>query len=187
MKRAIHRLDHSPDNAGHWQRSVALEVLLGKASAWLRKEPTNTFGKPIPHPCQYQSRLGSNGPGLGDVLNEHRHFGAVCAPEHSCQILGSANYPGTFRGAADRCWVYQESGPKRRRLSVNKGTREARLSRVVTTPSRFTDRPRHLPMRQPSGGAPVVVGDVNDDHMAKGCRMIRAGQPTCSLHSEASG
>ena len=49
-------------------------------------------------------------------------------------------------------------------MSVNKGTREARLSMVVT---------KHLPMRQPSGGAPVVVRDVNDDYMAKGCRMIR--------------
>ena len=44
------------------------------------------------------------------------------------------------------------------RLSVNKGTREARLSRVVAQPGRAKDRPKHLPMRQPSGGAPVVVG-----------------------------
>ena len=44
------------------------------------------------------------------------------------------------------------------RLSVNKGTREARLSRVVTQLGRSSDRPKHLPMRQPSGGAPVVVG-----------------------------
>ena len=62
-------------------------------------------------------------------------------------------------------------------LSVNKGTREARLSMVVS---------KHLPMRQPSGGAPVVVGDVSDVHMAKGCRMIRVGRPRCSLHLEAS-
>ena len=57
------------------------------------------------------------------------------------------------------------------RLSVSKGTREARLSMVVT---------KHLPMRQPSGGAPVVVGGVNDVHMAKGCRMFRFGQQTGS-------
>ena len=44
------------------------------------------------------------------------------------------------------------------RLSVNKGTREARLSMVVTPLGRSSDRPKHLPMRQPSGGAPVVVG-----------------------------
>ena len=59
------------------------------------------------------------------------------------------------------------------RLSANKGTREARLSMVVAQLDRSSDRPKHLPMRQPSGGAPVVVGDVNNVHMAKGCRMIR--------------
>jgi len=58
------------------------------------------------------------------------------------------------------------------RLSANKGTREARLSRVVAQLGRSMDRPKHLPMRQSSGGAPVVVRDVNDVHMAKGCRMI---------------
>ena len=44
------------------------------------------------------------------------------------------------------------------RLSVIKGTREARLSMVVTALGRSSDRPKHLPMRQSSGGAPVVVG-----------------------------
>ena len=74
---------------------------------------------------------------------------------------------------------------KRRRLSTNKGTRETRLSRVVAQLGRSSDRPKHLPMRQPGGGALVVVGDVNDDHMAKGCRMIRAGQPKGSPNREA--
>ena len=59
------------------------------------------------------------------------------------------------------------------RSSVNKGTREARLSMVVAQLGRSADLPKPLPMRQPSGGAPVVVRDVNDVHMAKGCRMIR--------------
>ena len=54
--------------------------------------------------------------------------------------------------------ITQESESKRRRLSVSKGTREARLSRVVAALGRSSDRPKHLPMRQPSGGAPVVVG-----------------------------
>jgi len=58
------------------------------------------------------------------------------------------------------------------RTSVNMGTKEAWLSMVVTPLGRFSDRPKHLPTRQPSGGAPVVVGDVNDVHMAKGCRMV---------------
>ena len=63
------------------------------------------------------------------------------------------------------------------RLSVNKGTREVRLSRVVI---------KHLPMRQPSGGAPVVVGDVNDVHMAKGCRTIRVRMTEVFVKLEAS-
>ena len=65
------------------------------------------------------------------------------------------------------------------------GTRETRLSRVVTQRSQ-SKRLTHLPMRQSSGGALVVVGDVNDVHMAKGRRMIRFGQPGCSPHLEAS-
>jgi hypothetical protein len=66
------------------------------------------------------------------------------------------------------------------------GTREARRSMVVAKLSRSSDPLKHLPMRQPSGGAPVVVGGVSDDHMAKGCRMICVGRRTCSLHLEAS-
>ena len=72
------------------------------------------------------------------------------------------------------------------RLSVNKGTREARLSMVVTPLGRSSDRPKHLPMRQPSGGAPVVVGGVNDVHMAKGCRMVRDGMTEVFFNLEAS-
>ena len=72
------------------------------------------------------------------------------------------------------------------RLSVNKGTSEARLSTVVAQLGRFSDRLKHLPMRQPSGGAPVVVGGVNDDHMAKGCRMIRVRITEVFFNLEAS-
>ncbi len=72
------------------------------------------------------------------------------------------------------------------RMSVNMGTKEARLSMVVTPLGRSSDRPKHLPTRQPSGGAPVVVGDVSDVHMAKGCRIICADEPRCSQNLEAS-
>ena len=72
------------------------------------------------------------------------------------------------------------------RLSVNKGTSEARLSTVVAQLGRFSDRLKDLPMRQPSGGAPVVVGGVNDDHMAKGCRMIRVRITEVFFNLEAS-
>jgi hypothetical protein len=66
------------------------------------------------------------------------------------------------------------------------GTREARLSRVVTQLGRSSDRPKHLPMRQPSGGAPVVVGGASDAHMAKGCRMIRDWTTEVFFNLEAS-
>ena len=104
MKRAVHRQDSYPDNAGHWQCSVALEVLLTRVSARLRKEPTSTFGKSQPHPCQYQSRPVSH-PGYGDVLNVRKYLVVACGPRPLRQIHGSANYPVMFRGAADRCWV----------------------------------------------------------------------------------
>ena len=66
------------------------------------------------------------------------------------------------------------------------GTRETRLSMVVAPLGRSSDRPKHLPMRQPGGGALVVVGDVSGVHMAKGCRMICAGEPRRSSNLEAS-
>ena len=71
----------------------------------------------------------------------------------------------------------QESESKRRRSSVSKGTREARLSMAVT---------KHLPMRRPSGGAPVVVRDANGVHMAKGCRMIRGWMTEMFFNLEGS-
>ena len=80
----------------------------------------------------------------------------------------------------------QESESKRMRMSANKGTREARLSRVAAQLGWSSDRPKHLPMRRPSGGAPVVVGDVNDVHMAKGCRMIRDWMTDVFCNLEAS-
>ena len=45
IKCVIYRRKSYPDKVGHWRCSVALEVLPGRVSAWLRKEPTSTFGK----------------------------------------------------------------------------------------------------------------------------------------------
>ena len=72
------------------------------------------------------------------------------------------------------------------RSSANKGTREARLSMVVAQLGWSTDRLKHLPMRQSSGGAPVVVRGVSDVRMAKGCRMIRVWMTEVFLNLEAS-
>jgi hypothetical protein len=114
--------------------------------------------------------------GIGDVLDGRRHLYSACDPRPlrpdsrvnhlSRDVEGSS---GPLLG------IVKESESKRRRWSVNMGTREIRLSMVVAQLGRSLDWPKHLPMRQPSGGAPVVVGDVNDVRMAKGCRMIREG------------
>jgi hypothetical protein len=159
MKFAIHRLDSSPDNAGHWRRSVALEAPLGKVSARLRKEPTNTFGKIattfplIPEPP------GRSDPGIWECPGRPQallpcQWSSVLVPDSRANQV-----PRDVQGSSSPLLgIKQESESKRRRLSASKGTREARLSRVVATLGRSSDRLKHLPMRQPSGGAPVVVG-----------------------------
>jgi hypothetical protein len=126
-------------------------------------------------------------PGLGSVLSAYLPL--LLGWEDMTgnrRIRRIANDLAMLRGAADRCWVLQTSESKRERMSANMGTREPRPSRVVAQLSWFSDQPKPLPMRQPRGGAPVVVGDVNDVHMAKGCRIICAGEPRCSSHLEAS-
>ena len=112
-------------------------------------------------------------PGLGDVLNGRRHClvasgTRLFVPDSRASQL-SRDVWGSSRPLLG---IKQESESKRMRLSTNKGTREARLSMVVTQLGQMSDWPKRLPMRQSSGGAPVVVRDVNDVHMAKGCRKI---------------
>ena len=65
-------------------------------------------------------------------------------------------------------------------------TRETWLRMAVTHPDQSQDQPDRLPMRQSSGGVPVVVRDVNDDYMAKGRRMVRSGSQRRSPHLEGS-
>ena len=187
MKSVIHRLDRSPDNVGHWRSSVALAVPLGKVSARLRKEPTNTFGEIATTPPLISEPPGKLDPGirgcpgrlwvLHPCLQSTARLPDSRANQISRDVLGSSS---PLSG------VIQESESKRRRSSASKGTREARRSRVVTPLGRSSDRPKHLPKRPPSGGAPVVVGDVNDVHMAKGCRMIRDWMTDMFFNLEAS-
>ena len=175
MKYVIHRLESSPDNAGHWQSSVALAVPLGKVSARLRKEPTNTFGKFQPHPRECQSRLEME-TGIRGVLNGREHYYFVHDPcQISWQDARANQLPRDVEGSSRPLLGAQKLESKRKRWSVNMETREARLSMVVAQLGRSTDLPKHLPRRQSSGGAPVVVRDVSDVHMAKGCRMVCVG------------
>ena len=92
MKCVIHRQDSYPENVGHWQRSVALEVLLTRVSARLRKEPTSTFGKPNPHPRQYQSRPEID-TGIGGVLNGREPLLAAQRPGICARFTGQPSTP----------------------------------------------------------------------------------------------
>ena len=72
------------------------------------------------------------------------------------KVTRHTSYRVMFRKSSGPLLGVQTSKPKRGCLSVSKGTREARLSRVITQPD------QHLlvqvsPMRQTSGGAAVVV------------------------------
>jgi len=114
--------------------------------------------------------------GIGGVLNGRKHKHSAYDPQPLRSDPRASQLPRDVEGSSGPLsGIAEESESKRRRWSVNMGTRETRLRKGVAQLGRSSDRPKHLPMRQPSGGAPVVVRDVNDDYMAKGCRMIRDG------------
>src|SRR5208337_5637240 len=70
MKRVIHRQDSYPNNVGHWRCSIALEVLLGRVSAWLLIRNQLT---PSVNPDHTSANMRADrrlGPGLGSVSND---------------------------------------------------------------------------------------------------------------------
>ena len=71
-------------------------------------------------------------------------------------IARQTSYRAMFRKSSGPLLGVQTSKPKRGCLSVNMGTREARLIRVITQPGRHLSA-QVSPMRQTGGGAVVVV------------------------------
>ena len=132
MKCVIHWQDSYLENVGHWRSSVALAVLLTRASARLRKEPTNTFGKSIPRSCQYQSRPEMDA-GIGSVPNGCEScFLASQSTAYKPDSRANQLPRDVWGSSRPLLGIKQESESKRMRLSTSKGTREARLSMVVT-------------------------------------------------------
>ena len=72
------------------------------------------------------------------------------------RFAGTTSYFAMFRGSSRPLLGVKESKPNRGRLSVSKGTREARSSRVVAQPESLSLF-QVPPMRRTSGGAVVVV------------------------------
>ena len=72
------------------------------------------------------------------------------------RVARHTSYRAMFQKSSGPLLGIDTSKPKRGCLSVSKGTREARLSRVITQPGRQL-LAQASPMRQTSGGAAVVV------------------------------
>ncbi len=83
------------------------------------------------------------------------------------KVTRHTSYRVMFRKSSGPLLGAHTSKPKRGCLSVSKGTREARLSKVVAQPSRFL-LAQVSPMRQTSGGAAVVVRGWESQPHGKG-------------------
>lgn len=179
-------LNSSPENVGYRQSFIAEAILLGKVSAWL---PIGTD--------QHLREKWAPSPVNTEVVREHRartrewprQMDAITVGGHlrksqDFQGRQSGQLSAGVWGSSRTLLGDDRSESKQRRLSVSKGTGEARSSMVVAQIG-CSKIAESAPMRRPSGGAPVVVRDVNDVHMAKGCRMIRFGQLKC-LNREGS-
>jgi len=187
-----HRRNSSPDNGGHRRGFLAVVVLLGNAFARLfMKESTNTFGKRRPCSCEHRSR-----PGLGSGAREQSIRGndiaVVESPGESSRFRGRRSgqlFDDVWRSSSlllgdPRVETYTkamvstwEPGKPGRvsELNLIQPTVIARITRRRTTSTSESS-----PMRRSGGGASVVVRDGNAVHMAKGGRMFRFEQRTCS-------
>jgi hypothetical protein len=79
----------------------------------------------------------------------------------------TTSYPAMFRGSSGSLLGIQTSKPKRGCLSVSKGTREARSSRVIAQPEGLSLL-QVSPTRRTSGGAVVVVRGWESQPHGKG-------------------
>lgn len=100
-------------------------------------------------------------PGIGD---DSERLGTLASGEQSkrsatiVEVARVISYRAMLRRSSGPLLGVRTSKPKHGCSSANKGTREARWSRVVTRPSRHSPR-QVLPMRPASGGVAVVVRD----------------------------
>lgn len=109
-------------------------------------------------------------PGIGDDSKRLHTLSGGGQSIRSATIVAvgrATGYRTMFRRSSGPLLGISASKPKRGRLSVNKGTREARLSMVFSQsagrcPSQVT------PMRRTSGGVAVVVRDWESQSHGEG-------------------
>ncbi len=100
-------------------------------------------------------------PGIGDDSERLNTLASGGQPKRSATIAAvvrEISYRTMFRRSSGPLSGVSASKPKHGRLSVNKGTREAHSSKVVTQPS-WLWLAQVSPMRRMSGGVVVVVRD----------------------------
>ena len=86
-------------------------------------------------------------------------------------VVRATGYRTMFRRSSGPLSGVSASKPKRGRLSANKGTREAHLSRVITQPSRPL-LAQVSPTRRMSGGVAVVVRDWESQSHGEGRQEV---------------
>lgn len=113
-------------------------------------------------------------PGIGD---DSKRLDTLASGERSkrsttvAAVARAISYRAMFRRSSGPLLGVRTSKPNHGCLSANKGTREARWSRVITRPSRIT--PRQAPPTRPaSGGVAVVVGDWESQSHGKGRQEV---------------
>ena len=112
----------------------------------------------VPIPANTEAVRESR-PGIGNGLGGWKPCQAATSPSDRnrvTRIAGTTRNPAMLQGSSRPLSGDETSKPKRGCLSVSKGTREARPSRVIARPVRRASS-QASPMRRTSGGAAVVV------------------------------
>ena len=113
-------------------------------------------------------------PGIGndsERLNALASGGQSKRSETIVAVVRETGYRTMFRRSSGPLSGVSASKPKRGRLSVNKGTREAHSSRVITQPS-WLRLAQVSPRRRMSGGVAVVVRDWESQSHGEGRQEV---------------
>jgi len=160
------RLNNSPENAGHRQGFLAVVALQGRVFVRLLQETNQYLRENKPPFLKIQKPSGNMQPGIGNGPNGCTLCGMADIPENSFLFQGRRSgqlFAGVW-GNSRTLSGEERLESNRKCLSVNKGTGEARSSKVVAWIGCLRTV-ESLPMRRPSGGAPVVVrGRENRPH-----------------------
>lgn len=146
---------------GHRQNLKAVVVLPDRVHAWLLKEFDEFLREIAPSSLLTTEVVRGCKPGIGDDSKRLHTLSSDGQSIRSASIVAvvrATGYRAMFRRSSGPLLGISASKPKRGRLSVNKGTREARSSMVFSQSARRCSS-QITPIRRTSGGVAVVVRD----------------------------